>query len=485
MPEPRVAKQMGVAGAATAKRCERSRALRRQKTEDTVNALRGRAVIASGGSMSPELARACAVLAGPDGPDTLGAARFVANALAGEVSHADGLCPIGAVLAECPLRRLIDLARPGADGAEALRGEALRVLCAVAASDRPDEVAALTFHGGLDVFAAALRSGVPEVRCTALVGIGNMAGEHVSTRDYLVGSGGLEAMATLCAATDASARPEEARTLVWAMSRISRAGPLQPARGSALMAFLARFLDAPDVATVADATWGMLYVAENDPESAVAVCCAASTGTDVVRRGIELMLAPEARLQVPATRLIASLTFSDPLAERAVDAGVIEIAGRIAVSHPRRTMRRDAAWLLGNLPGTNGAWSERIVRALGGPQGFVELVRAPEPDCARELMLLMSAVCACDHGLVDGLLDAGVGPVLAQWLGACRYDEVTAQSVIAAVAALCRGDRSAAAELESSGVLDGLEEHAGRGNDTAQDVITGFFTRGLSVLLQE
>ena len=120
----------------------------------------------------------------------------------------------------------------------------------------------------MDVF-RLLASGNEDVREQAAWALGNISGDSVECRDYVLG---LNALPSLTSVFNDNARLSTIRNATWTLSNLCRGKPhpefvtIQP-----VLPLVSRLIFSNDIETVTDACWALSYISDGPNERIDAV----------------------------------------------------------------------------------------------------------------------------------------------------------------------------------------------------------------------
>ena len=243
-------------------------------------------------------------------------------------------------------------------------------------------------------FIALLSSPSDDCREQATWAIGNMAGESPKYRDHLLELGALEPLLRMINAP--CDRLPFLRNTVWALCNFCRGKPPPPAaeleKVVAALPALIGLLSHQDDEVATDTCWAISYITDCPNDRIQRVLDAG-----VLESVVKLLNSSNERV-FPAIRIVGNLVQGDDKQTQAViNAGALTAVYTL-LSHPKRSIRKEACWTLSNI----AAGTAEQVQAIVNANLFPPLIRtmvAAELEVKKEAMWAVAN--AVDGGTDD------------------------------------------------------------------------------------
>lgn len=158
----------------------------------------------------------------------------------------------------------------------------------------------------MPIFVQLLGSPNEDVREQAAWALGNVAGDGVLCRDYVLEQGAMQALLQVASTFTDQSRLSTIRNATWTLSNLCRGKPA-PAFHlvSAALPLLQQLIYSTDMETVTDACWALSYLSDGPNERIEAVLQAG-----VAPKLVEL-LHSQASVQTPALRTVGNIVTGD------------------------------------------------------------------------------------------------------------------------------------------------------------------------------
>jgi importin subunit alpha-1 len=306
--------------------------------------------------------------------------------------------------------------------------------------------------GAVPHFIRLLASPAPDVREQALWVLGNIAGDSMASRMLVLEAG-------ICPPLLRAFDPRHSslpllRQAAWTMSnlvRSSREGgavqhtPLPAVR--CLLPRLVALLALQDKDVLVDALWATSYLADGTEDRQ-----AAFVEAGCMARVVELLGHAECDVVVPALRTLGSVTTGDTAATQAVldqPAALPGVLRLLATGATRRSLRKEACWLVSNVcAGTEGQ-VEAVVRS-GLVPALVRCLREDEVEVAREAAwALCNAASGGGEEHARCLVNCGAIAALVRGLQRAELGSSPRRTIIEGLQGMLRWGAGAAPFLSS------------------------------------
>jgi hypothetical protein len=377
--------------------------------------------------------------------------------------------PVEEVLRCGILRRLVQLLATSTHCK--LQFEACWAITNIASTEH---TGAVVEAGAVGPLVSGMISADPELREQSIWCIGNIAGDSPKFRDMILTTP--NAIAALMANIQQPHSITLLRNATWTLSNFCRGKPSPtPEQVGAMVPALAYLLlQCPDRDVIQDAAWGLSYLTDGSTETVQTVLDAPG----VAAKCVALMGSTEATVVVPALRVIGNfISGSDKQTQAACDAGALGALVPL-LSHPRRNIKREAAWAVSNVAAGTPTQLAAVMAQEGLMPAVVGLLRRSETsdwNVRKEAAFVVSNVAAlgaAQHGAA--LMEMGVVGPLTDLLNNTHDHKILSVVLDAVEAMLSMGARGGAGgaavgsvvhSFEEAGLVDALEYMQGTAPD--------------------
>ena len=273
--------------------------------------------------------------------------------------------------------------------------------------------------GAVPLFIQLLTSVNEDVREQAAWAIGNIAGDSVHCRDYVLNLNAFDALGQVFTE---HARLSTIRNATWTLSNLCRGKPapnfslVEPA-----LPLLARLIFSQDIETVTDACWALSYISDGPNERIQAVLDAG-----VSPRLVELLSqSNQSSVQTPALRAVGNIvTGDDAQTQHIVNLNVIPALCWLLDS-PKKNIRKEACWTLSNITAGTPDQIQFIIEAGVFPK-LIDMLRGSEFEIQKEAAWAISnATSGGNHQQLMYIAQLGAIPPLCQLLQASEVRILT------------------------------------------------------------
>jgi hypothetical protein len=177
-----------------------------------------------------------------------------------------------------------------------------------------------SFSFPVSIFIELLKSSNEDVREQVAWALGNIAGDSVECRDFVLSLGALPALIDAGHTFTEHSRLSTIRNATWSLSNLCRGKPAPDFNLiRQALPLLARLLNSQDPDTVTDACWALSYISDGPNDRIAAVLEAG-----FAPRLIELLRSSQTTLLTPALRTVGNImTGDDVQAQAMIDLNVL------------------------------------------------------------------------------------------------------------------------------------------------------------------
>ncbi|XP_010482208.1 PREDICTED: importin subunit alpha-5-like [Camelina sativa] len=269
--------------------------------------------------------------------------------------------------------------------------------------------------GAVPLFVQLLASPDDDVREQALWGLGNVAGDSVHCRDFVLNFG---ALTPLLHQLNKNATLPILRVATWTLSNFFRGKPLPPFDlvKPALPA-LERLVHSNDEEVLVDACWALSNLSDGSNEKIQGLIEAG-----VVPRLVELIKHLSPFVLIPALRTIGNIASGNHQQTQCViKCGVVPVLADLIRQNHTKGIMREACWTISNITAGIGDQIQSVIDANLIPR-LVSLAPKAEFDIKKEVVWALSNASVCgspnqikylvEQGCIKPLCDILVCPDL-------------------------------------------------------------------------
>ena len=302
-------------------------------------------------------------------------------------------------------------------------------------------------------FIRLLFSPSEDVREQSAWAIGNIAGDSVVCRDYVLSLG---AMNALVEAFDTNKRISTIRNATWTLSNLCRGKPSPDFDNVRVcLPLLRTLINSSDFETATDATWALSYISDGTDDKIEAVL-----ELGVINRLIELLSCPQFTIQTPALRTLGNIVTGDDEQTQAVlNAGALP-AFLDLLDHPRKNIRKETCWTLSNVTAGTSDQIQMVIESELIAK-LVEVLQVSEYEVQKEAAWALSnATSGVTLEQALTIVEEGVVPLMCEMLMAPEPKIVNV--CLEAIENLLRAGKEYASQAsEDNPVVDIINEHEG------------------------
>jgi importin subunit alpha-1 len=312
------------------------------------------------------------------------------------------------------------------------------------------------------------------VREQAIWCCGNIAGDCAAYRDSIINTEG--ALDALLRNIQFPESPSLLRNATWALSNLCRGkpAPSEAAVRYVLPALTYLVTAEAEAEVTADAAWGFSYLTDCDRTIVGAVVEAG-----VVKRFVDLMAQDDLTILLPALRTVGNLIAGEEDHTTAVlECGALRHLSKL-LTHPRRNVRREAAWAVSNVAAGTAVQIEALMAEPGLMANVVQQLRTGEWNVRKEATWVISNIAATGSvAHLRTLMSLGIVEPLSDMLSPKASDVRVLSVVLDTISALLgigaklapRGTSASVVDrFEAAGLLDSLERLQELNNDDIYD----------------
>eukprot|EP00762_Andalucia_godoyi_P008105 ANDGO_02200.mRNA.1 Importin subunit alpha-1 len=213
-------------------------------------------------------------------------------------------------------------------------------------------------QGAVHALMPLLHSASNDVREQSMWALGNLAGDCVELRDYLIE---VDLQTPVLQEISRSIHDPRAlsfvRTAAWTLSNLCRGKPTPSVQSvHRALACLAQFLNHYDIEVLTDSCWAFSYVSEGKGGHANAII-----ELGAVPRLVDLLMHAKPIVQTPALRVIGNIVTGDEGPTQAVlNAGALTPLHAL-LTHPKRAIVKEACWTLSNIMAGNVSQVQAVI----------------------------------------------------------------------------------------------------------------------------
>lgn len=212
------------------------------------------------------------------------------------------------------------------------------------ASGTNDHVSNLIEKDVLQHFMVLMNSPHLEVVEQVIWGIGNIAGDSPMTRDSVINCGAIDKIAAVL--DKATIGTSFMRNASWALSNLCRGRP-QPQYHlvkRAIPSLIKVLIENDKEDIITDICWALSYLSDGNKERIPDML-----NYNLLVKLIQLMRHENVALVIPCLRTIGNIvTGDDNETQLAIEANLVPTLNEI-LSHPKKTVRKEACWVLSNI----------------------------------------------------------------------------------------------------------------------------------------
>ncbi|AED95795.1 importin alpha [Arabidopsis thaliana] len=238
-------------------------------------------------------------------------------------------------------------------------------------------------HGVVPLFVQLLASPDDDVREQAIWGLGNVAGDSIQCRDFVLNSG---AFIPLLHQLNNHATLSILRNATWTLSNFFRGKPSPPFDlVKHVLPVLKRLVYSDDEQVLIDACWALSNLSDASNENIQSVIEAG-----VVPRLVELLQHASPVVLVPALRCIGNIVSGNSQQTHCViNCGVLPVLADLLTQNHMRGIRREACWTISNITAGLEEQIQSVIDANLIPS-LVNLAQHAEFDIKKEAIWAIS-----------------------------------------------------------------------------------------------
>ncbi|KAI3990226.1 hypothetical protein MKX01_029204 [Papaver californicum] len=245
------------------------------------------------------------------------------------------------------------------------------------ASGTSEHTLTLINHGAVPVLVKILSSGSADVCEQAVWALGNVAGDSVSCRDFVLSHGPL---LPLLSQFEKPSKQSMLRTATWTLSNLCRGEPAVPFEQVKLvLPALQNLIHSTDEEVLTSACRALSYIS-NDTNDKIQAMIEAG----VCPRLVGLLLHPSPTVYTPSLRTIGNMvTGDDEQTQVVIDNQVLSCFHQLLTKNYSKNVKRETCWAISNITAGNVDQIQAVIKAnIIGP--VVNLLRHEEFEIKKE-----------------------------------------------------------------------------------------------------
>ncbi|EGC37901.1 hypothetical protein DICPUDRAFT_53657 [Dictyostelium purpureum] len=253
------------------------------------------------------------------------------------------------------------------------------------ASGNNKQTLAVINGGSVPIFVSLLSSNTTdEVKEQCAWAIGNIAGDTVAARDYLLSLGAMQPLIKLFD----SPKITLVQNVTWTVSNLCRGKPHPDfSIVSQCLPSIKKLLDCEDLPSevYGDLCWALSYLTDGANEKIQTVI-----DSGVLTRLVELLEHAEGIVYTPALRAVGNIVTGDEHQTQAiVDLGAIGSITRL-LGIPKKSIRKESCWALSNITAGNSAQIEAVISNPSTVSSLISLLSHSEFEIKKEACWALS-----------------------------------------------------------------------------------------------
>eukprot|EP01128_Nolandella_sp_AFSM9_P006197 TRINITY_DN312_c0_g1_i1.p1 TRINITY_DN312_c0_g1~~TRINITY_DN312_c0_g1_i1.p1 ORF type:complete len:524 (-),score=139.74 TRINITY_DN312_c0_g1_i1:282-1853(-) len=273
------------------------------------------------------------------------------------------------------------------------------------ASGASDQTRYVLDQGAVPKFRDLLNSPAANVREQAVWALGNIAGDGIHTRDFVLSH---NVMKPLLENLATHGNNSMHRNATWTLSNLCRRKPppdfekVRPA-----LSMLSRLIYSSDDDVLTDACWTLSYLSDGPKLQIQAVVDAG-----VCRRLVELMQHPSYAVVTPALRTVGNIVTGDESQTQAM-INVSVLATLVSLlKYPRKAVRKEACWAVSNITAGSVDQIQNVINA-GIIPPLIQHIKVSDYEVKREAAWALSnATSSGTPQQVRQIVEMGIIPAV-------------------------------------------------------------------------
>ncbi|KAI3968641.1 hypothetical protein MKX01_028791 [Papaver californicum] len=245
------------------------------------------------------------------------------------------------------------------------------------ASGTSEHALTLINHGAVPVLVKILSSGSADVCEQAVWALGNVAGDSVSCRDFVLSH---DPLLPLLSQFEKPSKQSMLRTATWALSNLCRGEPAVPFQQVKLvLPALQNLIHSTDEEVLTSACQALSYIS-NDTNDKIQAMIEAG----VCPRLVGLLLHPSPTVYTPSLRTIGNIvTGDDEQTQVVIDNQVLSCFRQLLTQNYSKNIKKETCWAISNITAGNVGQIQAVIKAnIIGP--VVHLLRHEEFEIKKE-----------------------------------------------------------------------------------------------------